>query len=83
MSGSAIKREPEPILLASEFATVEIRRDDTGNGPRLLIRDLRSGRATLLDPFEVAALTLVRHEELAPFLDPGRFTKSAEVNGKG
>jgi hypothetical protein len=83
MSRSAIKLEAEPILLASEFATVEVCRDDRGNGPRLLIRDLRSGRATLLDPLELAALTIVRHEELAPFLDLGRFTASAEVNGKG
>jgi hypothetical protein len=69
-----MKPKNDAIVLANEFATVEIRRDDSGNGPRLLIRDLRSGRETLLDPFELAALTMVRHEELAPFLDPGRFT---------
>jgi hypothetical protein len=70
-----MKPKDDAIVLANEFATVEIRRDDSGNGPRLLIRDLRSGRETLLDPFELAALTMVRHEELAPFLDPGRFTE--------
>jgi len=78
-----MKPENGSIVLASEFGTVEIRRDDSGNGPRLLIRDLRSGRETLLDPFELAALTMVRHEEFAPFLDPGRFTKSNSANGTG
>jgi hypothetical protein len=78
-----MKPDHESIVLASEFATVEIRRDDSGNGPRLLIRDLRSGRAALLDPLELAALTIVRHEELAPLLDPGRFTKSSGANGTG
>jgi hypothetical protein len=38
---------------------------------------------TLLDPFELAALTVVRHEELAPFLDPGRFAKRNGANSTG
>ena len=77
-----MKPDDASIVLAGEFVAVEIRRDDSGNGPHLLIRDLRSGRAILLDPFELAALTIVRHEELMPFLDPGRFTKSSD-NGAG
>ncbi len=61
-----------PIQLSSEFASVEIDRDDHGNGPRLKIRDLRSGRCVFLDPLELAELAWSRHEELLPFLDPGR-----------
>jgi hypothetical protein len=61
-----------PLLLTSEFAAVEVDRDDNGNGPRLLIRDLRSGKSVCLDPLELAALASARHEELAPFLDPAR-----------
>ena len=60
------------LLLTSEFAAVEIERDDNGNGPRLLIRDLRSGRSVRLDPLELAALASARHDELVPFLDPSR-----------
>ena len=60
------------LLLTSEFAAVEVDRDDNGNGPRLLIRDLRSGKSVYLDPLELTALAWARHEELAPFLDPGR-----------
>jgi hypothetical protein len=37
----------------------------------------------LLDPLELAALTWVRHEELAPFLDPSRFTGPGGANGTG
>ncbi|HUN57517.1 MAG TPA: hypothetical protein VMU41_05345 [Candidatus Binataceae bacterium] len=73
----------QPIVLTSEFATVAISRDNSGNGPRLLIRDLRSGRVALLDPLELAALTWIRHEELAPFLDPSRFTGPGSANGSG
>jgi hypothetical protein len=62
-----------PIFrLASEFAAVEVERDDRGNGPRLMIRDTQSGRCVFLDPLELAALAWIRHEDLSPFLDPGR-----------
>lgn len=78
----AMNQTAEPMVLANEFATVELSRDDSGNGPRLLIRDLRTGRGVLLDPLELAALTWVRHEELEPFLDPSRFTGTGGPNGK-
>jgi hypothetical protein len=64
-----------PIQLSSEFAAVEIERDDNGNGPRLCIRDLRSGQCVFLDPLELAALAWTRHDELLPFLDPGRLDR--------
>jgi hypothetical protein len=60
------------MTLNSEFASVEIDRDDNGNGPRLLIRDARSGKTIFLDPLELVSLAWARHEELRPFLDPAR-----------
>jgi hypothetical protein len=60
------------IRLTNEFAAVDIARDDQGNGPRLMIRDLQTGQEIFLDPLELAALALTRHEELSPLLDPGR-----------
>lgn len=70
-----------PLLLTSEFAAVEVDRDDNGNGPRLLIRDLRSGRSVRLDPLELAALASARHDELAPFLDPARLDRNWRKRG--
>lgn len=58
--------------LANEFAAVEITRDDCGNGPRLMVRDLASGRRILLDPLELSALATASHAELMTFLDPAR-----------
>ena len=63
------------IRLTSEFAAVEIALDDAGNGPRLMIRDLLTGQEIYLDPLELAALAWIRHEELLPLLDPGRFER--------
>jgi hypothetical protein len=60
------------IRLANEFAAVEVARDERGNGPRLMIRDLHGGQEIYLDPLELAALASSRHVELLPFLDPGR-----------
>jgi len=61
------------LRLISEFAVVEIERDDNGNGPRLLIRDARTGQCIYLDPLELAALAWARHEDLLPLMDPSRF----------
>jgi hypothetical protein len=63
------------LRLASEFASVEVARDDGANGPRLMIRDARNGRCVFLDPLELAALAWIRHEDLMPFLDPSRFLR--------
>jgi len=67
------------IRLSSEFAAVEIARDNRGNGPRLMIRDLHSGQEIYLDPLELAVLASIRHEELLPLLDPGRFEKRDRI----
>jgi hypothetical protein len=63
------------LRLVSEFAAVEVGRDDRGNGPRLMIRDTQSGNCVFLDPLELAALAATRHEDLLPFLDPVRFER--------
>jgi hypothetical protein len=60
------------LRLTSEFAVVEIERDDRGNGPRLAVRDARSGKCIYLDPLELWALAWARHEDLLPLLDPSR-----------
>jgi hypothetical protein len=65
-------REEQSLRLTSEFAVVEIERDDRGNGPRLLIRDARSGKSIYLDPLELWALAWARHEDLLPLMDPAR-----------
>jgi hypothetical protein len=63
------------LRLASEFAAVEVARDNHGNGPRLMVRDTRSGRCIFLDPLELAALVWARHEDLLVFLDSARFER--------
>ena len=43
-------------IFQNEFAMVEVRRDDTANGVRLLIRDMASGDGVFLDPLELEGL---------------------------
>ena len=62
--------EQERLVLKNEFATVEVARDDTANGSRLLIKDLQSGRQVYLDPLELEALTRAPHSVFARWLDP-------------
>jgi hypothetical protein len=63
------------LRLISEFAAVEVEFDDTGNGPRLMIRDVRSGQCIYLDPLELSALASACHEDLLPLIDPSRFDR--------
>jgi hypothetical protein len=69
------------LRLISEFAAVEIERDDRGNGPRLMIRESRTGQCIYLDPLELAALALARHEDLLPLIDPSRHDRHSQ-NGE-
>lgn len=60
------------LTLRSEYATVRVARDRLGNGDRLAITDMRSGKTTYFDPLELEALAWTEHDELTPFLDPQR-----------
>ncbi len=62
--------EQERVVLKNEFATIEVARDDTANGSRLLIRDVQTGREVYLDPLELEALTRAPHSAYARWLDP-------------
>jgi hypothetical protein len=66
--------------LTSEFASVLVFPDQTANGPRLRIENRQNGRVIFLDPLELATLTWLRHDDLAPFLDPSRIGWSSDVD---
>lgn len=57
-------------ILRNEFASVEIRRDESANGVRLRIRDLATGRTIYLDPLELESLTRAKHTLFVPLVDP-------------
>ena len=57
--------------LESEFGHVQVEKDDSGNGVRLMIKDLKTGQTIFLDPLELEGLAWARHGDLAPLLDPG------------
>jgi hypothetical protein len=60
------------MILANEFAQVDIELDESGNGPRLRIKDVRTGQVGYLDPLELEYLAWATKDELAPLLDPAR-----------
>ena len=57
--------------LESEFGHVLVEKDTSGNGVRLMIKDLKSGQTIFLDPLELEGLAWARHGALAVLLDPG------------
>jgi hypothetical protein len=56
--------------LSSEFASVALTLDAAGNGPRLRVEDLRTGRVGFLDPLELETLAWLPDGALHRFLDP-------------
>ena len=69
---SDLPDSPAAFELMSEFASVRVGLDLTGNGPRLLIENRQNGFSIYLDPLELASLTWLQHNDLGPFLDPSQ-----------
>jgi hypothetical protein len=57
-------------VVASEFAQVAVRLDETANGVRLRLEDLRTGRVRYLDALELETIVWLRDEHLGRLLDP-------------
>jgi hypothetical protein len=60
--------DDDPVELANEYATVQVRRVRTRNGVRLEISSPQLGRAIRLCPLELEALTWQTHETFSAFL---------------
>lgn len=58
------------MRLDNEFASVEVTLDQSGNGSRLKIVDVRTGQTAYFDPLELETLAWLSKDELAPFFDP-------------
>ena len=69
-------------LYRNEFAAVQVGRDESGNGVRLRIEDLTSGRSIYLDPLELEALTWMDHRRFAALLDPSWRERVAEERAR-
>ena len=58
--------------VSSEFAAVSLSIDHEGNGPRLRIEDLRTGRVGFVDALELETLAWLPEGALHPLLDPSQ-----------
>lgn len=57
-------------IVHSEFAEVAVRVDETANGPRLRLEDLRGNRVRYLDALELETLVWLPEGHLQRLLDP-------------
>lgn len=57
-------------IVHSEFAEVAVSVDQTANGPRLRLEDLRAGRVRYLDALELETLVWLPEGHLTRLLDP-------------
>ncbi|MBL7493516.1 hypothetical protein I6A60_33535 [Frankia sp. AgB1.9] len=58
------------VLVGNEFASVEISVDTAGRVPRLVLRDVTSGRARHIDPLVLEALVHMSDETMRSLADP-------------
>ena len=66
-------------VVNSEFAQVAWRTDLEGNGPRLRLEDLRTGRVRYLDALELETIIWLPEGRLDVALDPS-FNRWRETN---
>lgn len=60
-------------VIGSEFARVRVDVDHEGNGPRLRLTDLKTGRVRYLDALELETLVWLPDEHLRQLLDPSAY----------
>src|SRR5881409_509691 len=65
-------KKPPTVVgeVSSEFASVALSIDHEGNGPRLRIEDLKTGKVGYLDALELETLALLPEGGLHKLLDP-------------
>jgi hypothetical protein len=56
--------------LRNEFANVCLEVDESANGARLRVTDLRTNRSFHLDPLELESLAWATHRDLRDLVDP-------------
>ena len=69
-------------IVESEFASVSLTVDHTGNGPRLRIEDLKTGHVGYLDALELETLAWLPDGGLHKLLDPSLLRWREPVQGK-
>lgn len=67
-----------PEVLRGEFGAVAVNRDDSGLGPRLEVRCLRTGASVRLDPFVLATLAELGVDNVVDTLVPTKLRLEAE-----
>ncbi|MGW4125327.1 hypothetical protein [Nocardia sp. NPDC004711] len=69
-TGSDAGASRELGVVHSEFAQVRVAIDDTANGPRLRLEDLKSGRIRFLDALELETIVWLTEGHMHRLLDP-------------
>lgn len=60
----------EGVMVGNEFAAVRVSIDRTGRVARVLLCDVRSGQARLIDPLVLEALIFMSDEQMERLADP-------------
>jgi hypothetical protein len=73
MADAASDPTRDGTVVANEFARVSVSIDQDGNGDRLRLEDLRTGRTRSLDALELEAIVWLSDGQLQKLLDPSAY----------
>lgn len=71
------------MIIRNEFAAVEVELDNEGNGDRLRVEDLDSGRVVYLDALQLENIVWMPDDELSALMDPSRYRWRDEQPASG
>jgi hypothetical protein len=63
-------RRDNRLVLRNEFGSVAVQKDESANGPRLLVQNLDEGTEIYLDLLEVESLTRFTHADFEQYVRP-------------
>ena len=63
------------MIVRNEFASARVTLDESGNGPRLLIEDLRTGARQYFDALQLVSLAEADPQDWQFILDPARLLR--------
>lgn len=61
------------MIVRNEFSVVKVELDQEGNGDRLRLEDMDTGRVIYLDALQLENLVWLPDEKLAEYMDPSAY----------
>jgi hypothetical protein len=70
VTADLLLRRSRPVIVRNEFSVVKVELDNEGNGDRLRLEDMDTGRVIYLDALQLENLVWLPDDKLTEYMDP-------------